>query len=281
MEKVETQPKIHVDEGETKEQVVFGGVRSTAFIKKIVAGESVDGKRYRFNGELIFAIHDRVSMVPGFHGFLRQTNSTTVGGEPVGKYEELDWKMQLFGRWLQEEMEKLQNHPEDLIMALEIASAAHYGLSMPTFHPFDNGNGRTARALVNAILMSQSYELTAHHLAIPPLPILRPESDGNKYIHALRSVGKTGNLNPLMNFLASRWIRSLDERLEKINRIVKKPKSADQRLIEKLEGRKELLQEFLHAGSEKTNGSNHQVKIFPVPDYFATRYIKVSNAQTF
>lgn len=290
MEKVETYSKPQTDEGEERRQVVFGGVRVISFVKDVVAGKMIDGKRYRFDEELIMEIHDRVSMAPGTKGFLRQTDSSTIGGEPVrAHFKELPFRMKLFGRWLDEQMERLRNEPDNLIQALEIAAAAHYGLTYPGFHPFDNGNGRTARALMNAILMSQSYELTAHGLAIPPIPIVRTDKDSGHYIRSLRAIGQTGTLNPLMTFIAQLWVKSLNERLEKIDSKIKIPQSnSDKLLIQKLEKRRELLREFIKSGvPENKNGNGHPkgnghdsqaYQIFPIPDYFSLRYIKVDNA---
>src|SRR3989344_1236409 len=283
MERVEVSPKIQIDQGEEKRLVLFCGQRASSFIKDVVSGKTVDGKKYRFDAEFVMEIHDRVSLAPGVKGLLRQTDSTTVGGEPViGSYEQLLFKMSLFGRWLQEQIGELKENPEDLLLVIKIAAAAHYGLVQRQFHPFDNGNGRTARALMNAILMSQSYELTAHGLAIPPIPIVRTDKDEGHYIRCLRAVDKTRVLNPLMSFIAQKWLESLEERMQKIKTQIKKPKTkADQLLFAKLESRQQLLRDFLKTdfnnGESKQNG-NGNYKVYPVPDYFALKYIKVSNA---
>ena len=291
---MELYPKPQIDEGEDRKQVLFGGVRATSFIKDIVAGRAVDGKKYQFDDELIMEIHDRVSMAPGIKSFLRQTDSTTIGGEPVrAHFESLPFKMKLFGRWLGEQMDLIKRDPENLTQALLVAAAAHYGLVFPGFHPFDNGNGRTARALMNAILMSQSYELTAHGLAIPPVPIVRTDKDSGHYIRALRTIDQSRQLNPLMTFIAQRWIESLDERLDKIHSNIKAPKTnADKLLIQKLEKRRELLRDFVklgipedkksngndHSGNGNSHGNGQKYQVFPVPDYFSPKYVKVDNA---
>lgn len=284
---MEDLPRFHVDQGETREQIVFGGSRATSFIKKVVAGEYIDGKKYQFNSEFVMELFNRVYMVPRVKGDFRQSDSTTVGGEAVCSHVELPFKMRLYGRWLHEQMEWLKNHPEDIVGALAIAAAAHYGLTMPRFHPFDNGNGRTARALVNTILMSQTYELTAHHIAIPPIPIIRSSSlDDDRYIKVLRQVDQTKILNPFMVFLAQQWVKNLKERLTEIYSKIGSPKSVgDKKLVEKLEKRVELLRDFVEKGQTNNsqvtglNGSkktNHP--IYPVPDYFEPQYVKVEHA---
>lgn len=274
---LEVYPKIQIDGGDTRNQVIFGGQRADSLIKDVVAGKTVGGKRYAFDDELVMEIHDRVAMAPGIKGFLRQTDTTTVGGEPVrAHHENLPNMMRLFGRWLEEEMEQLRNDPENLTKALEVAAAAHYGIVSPSFHPFDNGNGRTARALMNLVLMSQSYELTAHGLAIPPIPIVRTDKDGGHYIRSLRAIDETGILNSLMTFIAQKWVNSLDERLAKIHERIKNPQNADKLLVRKLEARCELLRQFVKVGMPSSNG--HDYKVFPVPDYFQARYVRLLNA---
>lgn len=267
---MESFSKVDIDPGEEKKQVLFGGQRVASFIRQVIAGRPVDGRRYHFDDDLVMAIHDRVSMVPGLHGFLRQTDSTTVGGEPVGPYSQLELKMHLFGRWLEEQMDLLKNNPEDIVLALYIAAAAHYGLTQPSLHPFDNGNGRTARALMNIVLMSQSYELTALGEAIPPIPIVRTDKDQGHYIRSLRAVGQTRTMNPFMAFIAQRWIDNLDGRFVKLREEIKHPKTvADKKLFDKLERRKELLGEFIKSGNKDSNG----YRIYPIPGYFEPRYI--------
>lgn len=280
---MEALQRIHVDEGETKKAVVFGGSRATSFIRKISANEAVDGKKYSFNDvhELIMEIHSRLCMPWGIQSFLRESSSATVGGElTTTPASRLNYKFRAYCYWLEERMAILKENSSDPIMALEIAAAAHYGLTRLELHPFDNGNGRTARALVNAILMSYSYELTAHHLAVPPVPILRDESKGaDAYIKALRSVRKTNSLNPFMVFLAQRWSENLKERLEKIRVKIGIPKArGDKALVEVLENRMRLLGEFVHnAGVRLAKAKIKEDKIptyqiYPIPEYAPSRF---------
>lgn len=282
---MEVSPNIHIERGEKKEQIIFGGVRASGFIRKVVAGELVDGKRYGFNAEFILELHDRLCNSVGVKGFIRENSSTTVGGIPVTSFgKDLEDKFYLYCRWLEEATGELKQNPEDIISALQVAAAAHYGLTMPALHPFDNGNGRTARALVNAVLMSQTYELTAHRLAIPPVPILRSASeDDNRYMRALRMVGETRTLNPLMVFLAQKWIGNLTDRLAKMQEVVKKPiREADSLLFEKLKWRKATLESFVQNGVQEggknsdlgKNNSKQQHRVYPIPNYFEARNIR-------
>lgn len=284
---METLTKIHVDREEEKRQVVFGGYRVESFIKKVVLGGIVDGKKYNFNTDFIIELHNRVCMSPGIASLLRQTDSTTLGGEPVSRYSNLENKMYKYGQWLEEQMDRLKQDSSDPILALEIAAAAHYGLTMHEFHPFDNGNGRTARALVNAILMMNTCELMDYKIAVPPVPILRSNDQiikDDRYIRALRNSRETHTLNPLMNFIAQKWIENLQERLRKSAFLNSKSKS-DKGLINIWKKRSDCLQAFIESGQIKYQGRGIkcgrviEYKIYPIPDYFETKHIKFSNAK--
>lgn len=280
---------IHVDREEEKRQVIFGGYRVESFIRKVVSGEMVDGKRYNFNSYFITELHNRVCMSPGITSLLRQTDSTTLGGEPVSRYSSLEDKMYKYGQWLEEQMGRLKQDSSDPILALEIAAAAHYGLTMHEFHPFDNGNGRTARALVNAILMTNTCELMDYKIAVPPVPILRSSDQtgkDNRYIRALRNSRENRTLNPLMNFIAQKWIENLQERLRKSAFLNSKFKS-DKDLINIWKKRSDYLQAFIESGQSKYQGRGTkcdrviEYKVYPIPDYFEIKHIKFSNAEKY
>ena len=72
---------------------------------------------------------------------------------------------------------------------VEYAALLHMGLV--TIHPFIDGNGRTARLLMNLALLQQGYPITI----IPP--VLR-----NDYMAAVRA-GNTGDAAPFINLLSS------------------------------------------------------------------------------
>ncbi len=268
----------HVDRGETKEQVLFGAKRATAFIKETLRSSD---KFDRFNAKLIDEIHDRVAMAPGVKGFIRETNTTSVGGERVrGSYTELPFKMRKFSDWLQEQMQQVKEHPEDIILALKTAAAAHYGLTSKDFHPYDNGNGRTARALSNAILMSQAYELTAFGHTISPVPIVRDHLGDMQYIKVLLNVEESQTLNPLMAFMSNLWRKNVQEIIHRLAPEVSNSKNpADKRLLEKLQLRVAKLTNFIKNGEPSTDEkSQTNYQEFPVPDYFAPNLVRFDHA---
>lgn len=96
--------------------------------------------------------------------------------------------MELFTSWMRE---PTKLHPAAL------ASEAHYQLV--TIHPFVDGNGRTARLLMNLILMMHGY----------PPAIIRPR-DRLAYIGALESAQLGGSKEPFERIIYRAVERSLD-----------------------------------------------------------------------
>ena len=78
---------------------------------------------------------------------------------------------------------------------LPIITKLHHDFVL--IHPFDDGNGRVARMLVNYVLMRQGYP-----------PIIVPTEQKKSYLAALR-LADAGDLTDLSGFLASCLIRSL------------------------------------------------------------------------
>lgn len=79
---------------------------------------------------------------------------------------------------------------------IRLAALFHY--KFISIHPFDDGNGRTARILMNFILMKSGY----------PPAIIRTE-DKEKYFSVLR-LADAGNLEPFVDFIGENLIYSLD-----------------------------------------------------------------------
>jgi len=79
---------------------------------------------------------------------------------------------------------------------IELAAITHYKLV--AIHPFFDGNGRTARLLMNIILLESDY----------PLSIIL-KNDRKRYYNVL-SKADDGDLNPMVNFAARAVERSLD-----------------------------------------------------------------------
>lgn len=101
---------------------------------------------------------------------------------------EIPHLMRQFVRWMKAGVEKY--HP------VELAALAHHRLVH--IHPFVDGNGRTARLLMNLLLMQQGY---------PLVTILK--NDRRKYYDVLDQADK-GKQAPLVRFIAQSVERSLN-----------------------------------------------------------------------
>ena len=102
--------------------------------------------------------------------------------------------------WFRENQRKL--HP------IELAALAHHQLVH--IHPFFDGNGRTARLVMNILLMRKGY----------PLAIIL-KNDRPKYYRVLSQADK-GNFAPLVRFVAQAVERSLDIYLKTLTPVSKK-----------------------------------------------------------
>ena len=96
--------------------------------------------------------------------------------------------MENFCRWLKD---KNSDHP------VKIGADAHFKLV--SIHPFIDGNGRTARLLMNLLLIQQGY----------PPAVIRKE-DRQSYINAIEKGQKTGDLSDYYKIIVEAADRSLD-----------------------------------------------------------------------
>jgi Fic family protein len=96
---------------------------------------------------------------------------------------------------MSELLQTLRQNPDEL-RPIELAAFFHHKLVY--IHPFLDGNGRTARLLMNVVLMRGGYPFTV---------LLRV--DRSKYLRAL-SQADSGYLIPFANFTANCVERSLD-----------------------------------------------------------------------
>ena len=104
--------------------------------------------------------------------------------------EETPAKMADLMSWLHEEQGKNELHP------LAIAAIFHY--RFVAIHPFDDGNGRMSRLLMNLILMQYGY---------PPVVIKQEER--NLYYNALRQAD-SGDLGAFVEFIGDNLIHALE-----------------------------------------------------------------------
>lgn len=260
-----------------------GGKRAMAFVKDFVKGKKYKGKQYCFDGELLIAINKKVLFYGhrDVRGQLRDENyhNTEVDNELAASGRVVGYKFPLFGRWMRDNASSLldeircTNHQsqEFLLKALQTAAGIHWGITTPDHHPFIDGNGRTARAVVNGFLMSGTQELKCFGIAIPPVPLLRSlmleKSKTDPYILALRKVRETNSTNPLEKYIAEKWAATLDNLLTDINNSkVIKPGVFDRYLIDQFRWRRDTLSNFINL-EDLGKGEFH-----PIPLYFERRY---------
>ena len=93
-------------------------------------------------------------------------------------------------KWYRESSEK--NALDPIILASEF----HY--KFIRIHPFDDGNGRTARILMNFILMKNGYP-----------PVIIKTEDKENYYSVLR-IADSGSIEPFIEFISKNLINSLE-----------------------------------------------------------------------
>jgi Fic family protein len=119
-----------------------------------------------------------------------QVQTTTGAVKRFTLPEETPAQMEQLMRWLREEEQKHELHP--------VAAAAIFHHRFVSIHPFDDGNGRMARLLMNLLLMQSQY---------PPVVIKIQQR--NAYFTAL-SLADTGQLDAFISFIADSLAVSLD-----------------------------------------------------------------------
>lgn len=148
------------------------------------------GKKHTVSERLIRSLQQLVvkDLEDNEAGKYRQSNVMITGSKhkPPPAYQ-VPQLMQEMMEWIKKNINKL--HP------VELASLAHHKLVH--IHPFNDGNGRTARLFMNFILMQRGYPLVA---------ILK--NDRKKYYRVLEKADK-GDTSDLEKFIAQAVERSM------------------------------------------------------------------------
>jgi len=146
---------------------------------------------------------------------------------------------------VQIEMEKLigwyNSKEAQNLFVVERASTFHY--RFVSIHPFDDGNGRLARLLMNLILMKDGY---------PPC-IIRNENR-KRYLSELEKTDKTETFESFTLFIAEELLKTMDI----VHDLMLKKKFVDHWVLEKpnREERKKLIL-FIAKGKEFSIGRMH------------------------
>jgi Fic family protein len=104
--------------------------------------------------------------------------------------EETPAKMEELMAWLRDHQIKNDMHP------MVLAALFHY--RFVAIHPFDDGNGRMSRLLMNLLLMEDGYP-----------PVVIKQQDRNTYYFALRQAD-TGDMKPFVEFIGENLVHSLE-----------------------------------------------------------------------
>jgi Fic family protein len=128
-------------------------------------------------------------------GKYRNSNVMIAGADhtPPDSFE-VPFKMKEIIDWLNENKKKMN--------IIELSAIFHHKLTY--IHPFFDGNGRTARLIMNVLLMEKGF----------PLVIIL-KNDRKKYYQVLQKADK-GNYKPLVLFVAQSVLRSLNIYLENL-----------------------------------------------------------------
>jgi Fic family protein len=154
-----------------------------------------DARREDVTEEVILTVHEQIlsAIDPENAGRYRSVPVRIAGSTAVmPNYVKVPRLMAEFAEWLRSDSAE---HPAT------IAAEAHYRLV--SIHPFVDGNGRTARLLMNLLLMHAGY----------PAAIVRPE-DRSAYLTALETAQTGGPAAPCYACIYDAVDRSLDIYLE-------------------------------------------------------------------
>jgi len=162
-----------------------------------------NGKNHTISEHLIRSMHQIIMQDTDkeWAGIYRNANVIITGSDhnPPDALE-IPYKMKEFIDWIKNNKKKLH--------IIELSSIIHHKLVF--IHPFFDGNGRTARIIMNVLLMQYGFPLTV---------ILK--NDRKKYYTVLNQADKE-NFKPLIQFVAQSVERSLDLYLKNLTPTSKK-----------------------------------------------------------
>jgi fido (protein-threonine AMPylation protein) len=125
--------------------------------------------------------------------YKKHPNSVRLSNGEIFNYAspaETPIKMGELIEWFRNEVEKKELHP------IELAAILHY--NFVCIHPFDDGNGRISRLLMNYVLLNNDYP-----------PIIIKSDDKSNYLSALHDAD-TGNIQSFIDYISRQVIWSLE-----------------------------------------------------------------------
>lgn len=97
---------------------------------------------------------------------------------------------------MEELLNTLNNNPDEL-RPIELAAQIHYDFAW--IHPFEDGNGRMSRLLLNLVLVRNGY----------PFAVIK-SVDKPQYLRALRKMDVSGNFDPFLIYVSRCIEQTLD-----------------------------------------------------------------------
>ena len=206
--------------GETKALILFGITAQGKPLKDHLEmeghNEAVEWVTERVKGEypltesFIRELHQLLLKEPYWVDALTPEGAPTRKKVEIGKYkslpnhvltptgemfyfatpEETPAKMDDLMHWYRERVEA------DSLNPILLAAEFHYRFIR--IHPFDDGNGRTARILMNFILMKHGFP-----------PVIIKTQDKSNYLSVLRQAD-SGIIEPFVSYIASNLVQSLE-----------------------------------------------------------------------
>jgi fido (protein-threonine AMPylation protein) len=127
-----------------------------------------------------------ITLIPGQYK-TEPNNVRTATGEIFEFASPSETPMRMHGLvgWLQAALSGSKLHP------IEVAAKLHYDFVL--IHPFDDGNGRVARLLLNYVLLRAGFT-----------PLIVKSADKTRYLTALRKAD-AGDLPALTAYLGGNW----------------------------------------------------------------------------
>lgn len=141
--------------------------------------------------EVVLRLHKLILHDIADHAGMYRTTGVRIAGATFlpPRSEEVPRLMSELVEWLNKNLEEYS--------PIEQATLFHY--KFVHIHPFSDGNGRTARLLMNSILMKNGY----------PFIINITQKEREKYLDSLREAD-LGNYAPFINFIARSSEKVLD-----------------------------------------------------------------------
>ena len=141
-------------------------------------------------------LNTALGVVDGTKGEYRKSASHAQGGGYYLSHEKIPKEIENLCKELNEKLKKTKTIQEKYKLSFD----AHYNLV--TIHPWIDGNGRTARLLMNYIQLYCDVPMTKVYL-----------NDRQSYIDALQETRENSDINIFRNFMINQQIKYFSEKI--------------------------------------------------------------------